>query len=457
MDELSPESASPPMSPPPEGLNDPGDTNAPLYQDEDPPAAPVVDPTADMDNLSDNDSVLSEVDEAQFEDFDPTNIAIEDRPAIAVDEDNVKLLGRHKRKRDGDDGEPVKKKKKEGKREKPKKARKKRDSDDDDFSGGPELEGKRKRKTKNITEDGPGKKGKGRSRKATPENEEDMDPEERRRRALDRAMDAALKNPTRRRRKADGIDITNQIDEEVTKLRNRMAAAAEADVHARGEKPPRPAMHKLRMLPEVVSFLNRNNREAESAIVDPDNNLLESVRFFLEPLSDGSLPAYNIQRDLFAALTKLPIDKEALKSSGVGKVVHFYTKSKKPEPSIKRQAERLLGEWSRPILKRTDDFRKRNLQTVDYDPTRLPIRNSQGSHPMSAAQMAQEARERVLAPPQRGNRASFETPPDKTYSVAPISVAPIAGSFSRPLGAGGEDAFRKMKARQAAREGKGKR
>lgn len=179
MDELLPASASPPLSPLPEGLNDPGDTNAPLYQDEDPPAAPVADPTADMDNLSDNDSVLSEVDEAQFEDFDPTNIAIEDRPAIAVDEDNVKLLGRHKRKRDGDDGEPVKKKKKEGKREKPKKSRKKRDSDDDDFSGGPELEGKRKRKTKNITEDGPGRKGKGRSRKATPENEENMDPEER--------------------------------------------------------------------------------------------------------------------------------------------------------------------------------------------------------------------------------------------------------------------------------------
>lgn len=226
MDELSPASGSPPLSPLPEGLNDPGDTNAPLYQDEDPPAAPVADPTAEMDDLSDNDSVLSEVDEAQFEDFDPTNIAIEDRPAIAVDEDNVKLLGRHKRKRDGDDGEAVKKKKKEGKREKPKKSRKKRDSDEDDFSGGQELEGKRKRKPKAITEDGASRKEKVRPpRKATPENEEALDPEERktsqasldvlarkaddsltgRRRALDRAMDAALKNPTRRRRKADGI------------------------------------------------------------------------------------------------------------------------------------------------------------------------------------------------------------------------------------------------------------
>lgn len=227
MEELSPASRdSPPLSPLPEGLDDPVDTNVPLHQDEDPAAAPVADPTVDMDDLSDNDSVLSEVDEAQFEDFDPTNIAIEDRPAIAVDEDTVKTLGRYKRKRDGDDGEGVKKKRKEGKREKPKKLRKKKDSDEDDFSGGQELEGKRKRKTKHVDEGGvSSRKEKVRPRKATPENEEALDPEERkfksgsntplmhdanachigRRRALDRAMDAALKNPTRRRRRADGI------------------------------------------------------------------------------------------------------------------------------------------------------------------------------------------------------------------------------------------------------------
>lgn len=178
MEELSPASSgSPPLSPLPEGLDDPGDTNAPLYQDEDPPVAPVVDPTADMDAFSDNDSVLSEVDEAQFEDFDPTNIAIEDRPAIPVDEDTVKSLKAHKRKRDGDDGAAVKKKKKEGRREKPKKKRK--DSDDDDFSGGQEIEGKRKRKTKTITEGGVSRKEKIRPRKASPENDDALDPEER--------------------------------------------------------------------------------------------------------------------------------------------------------------------------------------------------------------------------------------------------------------------------------------
>ena len=170
-----------PPSPLPESGHDPGDPNQPQEDFQDPPPAPIANPTADMDDLSDNDSILSDVDEAQFEDFDPSKIAIDERPAIAVDEDNVKLLGRHKRKRDAEaDGEGGKKKKKEGKRERPKKVRKRKDSSDDDFSGGQELEGKRIRKRKSFVEGGEKiRKEKPRARKATPENEEELDPEER--------------------------------------------------------------------------------------------------------------------------------------------------------------------------------------------------------------------------------------------------------------------------------------
>lgn len=172
------------LTPLPEAGHDPSDPNQPLYDFHDPPVAPVSNPTADMDSdQSDNDSDLSDVDEAQFEDFDPANVAIDDRPAIAVDEDNVRLLGRHKRKRDeeGGDGEGGKRKKKEGKREKPKKLRKRRDDDDeDDFSGGQELEGKRARRKKSITEGATGqrKAAKAKARNTTPENEDALDPEE---------------------------------------------------------------------------------------------------------------------------------------------------------------------------------------------------------------------------------------------------------------------------------------
>lgn len=178
---MSSSPGSRPVSPLLEAGNGPYDPNQPLHQDNDPPSAPVADPTADMDALSDNESVLSDIDEAQFEDFDPANVAIDERPAIAVDEDTVKLLGRHKRKRDlGDgaaDGDGGKRKKKEGKREKPKKSRKKMD-EDDNFSGGEELEGKRARKKKAISESNE-KREKPRPRKATPENEEELSPQER--------------------------------------------------------------------------------------------------------------------------------------------------------------------------------------------------------------------------------------------------------------------------------------
>jgi transcription factor SPN1 len=142
-----------------------------------------------------------------------------------------------------------------------------------------------------------------------------------------------------------------------------MERACQADNAAR--ESGQPALHKLKLLPQVTGLLNRNN--VQHAVLDPDTNFLQHVKFFLEPLNDGSLPAYNIQRDIFSALTKLNIEKESLLSSGIGKVVLFYTRSKKPEPVIKRMAERLLGEWSRPILKRTDDYKKRQIETRDFD------------------------------------------------------------------------------------------
>lgn len=158
-------------------------------------------------------------------------------------------------------------------------------------------------------------------------------------------------------------DLEDELDEQIAELKKQMELACVADNTAREKG--QPAIHKLKLLPDVMALLNRNNHQA--AVVDPDANFLQSVKFFLEPLSDGSLPAYNIQRDIFTALIRLPIEKDALMASGIGKVVLFYTKSKRPEVGIKRMAERLLGEWSRPILRRTDDYKKRHIETRDFD------------------------------------------------------------------------------------------
>ncbi|GFF22024.1 transcription factor iws1 [Aspergillus udagawae] len=368
---------------------------------------------------SDEESILSEVDEAQFEDFDPENVDIEDRPQLAIDEDNLKLIGRHKRKRTEEDGQQAKRKR-EGRREK---RNRRRDMDE----GADEGEDKSRRRDR-------------KKRDATPEDEELLDPATRRRRALDRAMDEALKKPTKRRiRKADGIDLEQMADAEIEDMRKRMTHAAQMDANNRREG--RPAMHKLKMLPEVVSLLNRN--QYVNSLVDPEINLLEAVKFFLEPLDDGSLPAYNIQRDLMTALGKLPINKETLIASGIGKVIVFYTRSKRPEPGIKRMAERLLAEWTRPILQRSDDYSKRVYQEAEYDPRKLTARTT------SAQASVAEARSRELLPPRLANRARAEIT-HTSYTIVPRPTVVQESKFARPLGASGEDRFRRMRARQIA-------
>lgn len=160
-------------------------------------------------------------------------------------------------------------------------------------------------------------------------------------------------------------DLEEELDEIIAELKMKMEVACSQDNEAR--EADRAAVEKVKLLPEVMTLLNRQN--IQHAILDPESNFLQAVRFFLEPLNaDGSLPAYNIQREIFTALTKLPIEKEALLSSGIGKVVLFYTKTKRAQPEIKRMAERLMGEWSRPIIKRTDDYKKRQIEARVVDP-----------------------------------------------------------------------------------------
>lgn len=253
-------------------------------------------------------------------------------------------------------------------------------------------------------------------------------------------MDEALKSH-RTTKRGKGIDLDAMADAELEALRQKMAAACEADAKARERGDP--ATQKLKVLPEVVEMLNRNT--IQSQIVDPDVNILEAVRFMLEPADmDAALPNYQIQRELFAILSNLKMNKEALIASGIGKVVLFYTKSVQPQPQIKRQAEKLVGEWMRVVLNKGKDMRNRPVETKTYDPlASLAAARSQVSMPDRAA-LALEKRRRALAQPIPGNRARMEGGLG-TYTVAPVNNLSDAGMGHRRAGAGAsEEALRKM-------------
>lgn len=201
-------------------------------------------------------------------------------------------------------------------------------------------------------------------------------------------------------------------DEELNDLRNRMVNAAIADGQMNAEN--KPAYQKLKLLPEVVGILNRNTYT--QSILDPETNFLEAVRFFLEPLQDGALPAYNIQRELFQSLERLPMTKEALISSGIGKVIFFYRKSKRVDPKIKRQATKLMEEWSRPILQRSDDFTKKNWETVSFDPMKAPQPGARSNAPVASAVRKSATQ---LAPGQKVSNRARMMPGVTSYTIVP--------------------------------------
>lgn len=261
-------------------------------------------------------------------------------------------------------------------------------------------------------------------------------------------MDAALQANRSRPRRRGGIDLEAAADAEIEHMRQRMAKACELDgaARARGEV----ATHKLAILPEVVELMNRNTIQAQ--LVDPDINILEAVKFMLEPADhDAALPNYRIQRELFSILGRLNIGKEALIASGIGRIVLFYTKSSQPQPEIKRAAEKLVGEWMRVVLKKHKNMKHTPVETREYD----PLLASQGATRSAASQaeLAAERRRKVLAQPVPGNRARVEGGVG-TYTIAPVSNLSNAGGVNRKMGASGEDAFRKIAQRSALSQSK---
>ncbi|KAI1452319.1 hypothetical protein F4805DRAFT_447776 [Annulohypoxylon moriforme] len=378
---------------------------------------------------SDKDSdALSDIDEDQFDDYDPNTARLDEKrpePQI-IDDVAARTLKAGKRKG------TASKKLKEGRR-----AKKRSRDNDNDGADGEILHTKRARKVPGA--DAP-------EQESEPE-EENLTPEERRRRAIERAARNQPKPKGARRKKKDEVDLEDELDERIADLKVRMENACQADNQAR--EAGQPALHKLKLLPEVMTILNLNNNQ--QAVTDPDTNFLQHLKFFLEPLNDGSLPAYNIQRDIFQALTNLPIEKEALRSSGIGKVVLFYTKSKKPEVGIKRMAERLLGEWSRPILNRSDNYKKRHIETrdLDYQAMKMSQLNASSSQLTlnqrhTAQSLADEERARMLAPAREVSRARVTGLPS-TYTIAPRSTFdPTRAQDYKPIGASGMEAFRKM-------------
>lgn len=384
--------------------------------------APVGNPPSDMIEASElaqdevrpfddgDDSQLSDLDDEIFADYNDGisgSKSAEEQEQVPIDEDTVTTLGKYKKKGTA----------------------------------------------KAIVGDAAAKAGKRRRRDKSARHEEEEDEvvqpviekplteEERRRQELDRKMDEALKGPKKKKRRKNDHDLERMDDEAVENLRLAMLEAAKCDTEA--IENGQPATHKLAMVDQVRDMLNRQNLIS----VAVDCGILKGIRRWLEPLPNKSLPAYNVQKLMFEVLAKLKPDFTHLQESGIGKIVMFYTKDARPERHIKREAEKLVRDWSRPILGRSDDYRSKDIPIADgsrpLPTTRRPHKDSNAPNPLAA-------------PARDTGRARAMIPTAQSYDIAPKDrIIPGNKKFSKPMNAEADDFIRKLKAKKAKKGVKG--
>ncbi|KAI5961522.1 IWS1 [Candida margitis] len=238
------------------------------------------------------------------------------------------------------------------------------------------------------------------------EFKDDLNPQQRRRLELEEKMTAAIKVKSNRRRKADEDDIERMQDDKIEHLKEQMINAANLDVEKNSQG--QIATEKLKLLEDVLNILSRADL-AESIL---DNNLLEAVRLWLEPLPDASMPAYQIQKELINSLQALPIKTDHLVASGIGKVLVFYQRSKRTEPSLKKVVDRLIGDWTRPILNKSDSYKDRSIQFGEYNKARYSNKLSSGNKQTAPKTLYEQNAE-------RRKRAAIPTARTAAYKIAP--------------------------------------
>ncbi|KAK6462087.1 hypothetical protein DFJ63DRAFT_335433 [Scheffersomyces coipomensis] len=260
----------------------------------------------------------------------------------------------------------------------------------------------------------------------------DIDPHTRKRLALEEKMDQAIKQKSTRRRKADEDDLERMQDDKIDMLKDQMIKAANADVEKNSQG--QIATDKLKLLKVVTDVLARADL-AESIL---DNNLLEAVRLWLEPLPDASMPAYQIQKELIQSLASLPIKTDHLVSSGIGKVLVFYQRSKRTEPVLKKIVDRLIGDWTRPILNKSDSYKDRSIHFAEYNRknyiNKLAKKSNKPQEVKTLYEVNAEKRKRAAIPSRR----------TAAYKIAPKVDAEVLRRYASRASNGNDERFRRI-------------
>ncbi|KAJ2369059.1 Transcription factor iws1 [Coemansia sp. RSA 2610] len=267
------------------------------------------------------------------------------------------------------------------------------------------------------------------------EPEAPVDPKQAEVDAINKQIDEALRAGRQRRRKrTDEDDAT--IDDAIVELRKRMRDAAYRDID--DNKDRLPAVHKLSMLSDVMDELSKSH--LYEAFLE--NNIVDSIRLWLEPLDDGSLPSLDIQNAMLTILKRLPIRRDHLRESGIGKIILFMSKCPRIPETNRRTCEQFIQQWSRMILRLSSDYRDRKLREAvvttnrgayaSARPAASGVHATPGAIQMTTLRGKGSGRQTAQIPRQVAS----------DYSVAPVSSVPLT---QRPSARESSDKYKRLK------------
>ncbi|KAH6576088.1 hypothetical protein BASA50_000426 [Batrachochytrium salamandrivorans] len=251
-----------------------------------------------------------------------------------------------------------------------------------------------------------------------------LSPDSAKRREASDDVDAVMRKLKSKRSKQDLQDEA-EVDEIMDSMLNKMRDAALNDQEFNKNK--QPAIAKLKLLPSVLELLSRITWFSQFL----ENNILEGIKLWLEPLTDGSLPSLDIQKGMMDALSKMPIETHHLRHSLVGRIVMFYTKCDRVTPNIRRLADDLIRRWMRPILKRSSNYKDQELQEIRIDPWDIrPIKKQRSTTAAGASAESDQGPKRTRIP----------QPVAPSFNIVPVSsIAGMATGEKRV------DKYRKLK------------
>eukprot|EP00013_Stygamoeba_regulata_P021479 CAMPEP_0177644170 /NCGR_PEP_ID=MMETSP0447-20121125/8540_1 /TAXON_ID=0 /ORGANISM="Stygamoeba regulata, Strain BSH-02190019" /LENGTH=372 /DNA_ID=CAMNT_0019146503 /DNA_START=6 /DNA_END=1124 /DNA_ORIENTATION=+ len=280
----------------------------------------------------------------------------------------------------------------ESQKKKKKKSRRKRKAGSDDEDEGRPSKKRKSRKRKGSDESGGEEEREEGPREPPPKSD------------FDEAMDNLRK---RYRRKHDGN--RQETEAMVQGLLDRMRMAAAEDDAA--NKEGRPALAKLKLLPDVVLALGKTPLHE----LFLDNKALVVISKWLAPLPDGG-PLLRIK----------VVTPDHLKDSGLGRTIMRMTRDARETADNKKMARKLVHEWSRPIFGLSASYRDLNTRRKKRDEP-------------AASQEGEEARADPQAKASDGfpsaisqYRARIPRPVDFTFVNRPTSQVDAAVVVPRP-------------------------